>query len=135
MKINFEKQKLHLELTQNIITRMNNNSFAIKGWTVTLITAIYGLAITTSNKNILYLSVFVNIAFWGLDAYYLYQERLYRKLYDSVRLNENLIDFSLNATIYKGANRTWLRSIFSITMLALYLSILIVTVVLISVMQ
>ena len=39
------------------------------------------------------------IVFWGLDAYYLLQEKLYRLLYDKVRqTEEDNIDFSLNAT-------------------------------------
>lgn len=130
--MDFEKQKLHLELVQNVITRMNSNSFAIKGWVITLVTAIYGLAISTSNKSILYLSIFVTLTFWGLDGYYLYQERLYRKLYDYVRLEGTSTDFNLNASIYKGAGRTWFGSTFSITMLVLYLSILVVTVILIA---
>ena len=39
------------------------------------------------------------IVFWGLDAYYLLQERLYRSLYDRVRkTEEENIDFALKAT-------------------------------------
>lgn len=39
----------HLEFIQNIITRMNTNSFQIKGWAVTIVYAL--LAIYASSKN------------------------------------------------------------------------------------
>lgn len=45
------------------------------------------------------------IVFWFLDSYYLYQERLYRSLYNNVTKKENKdIDFSLNATIYANSS-------------------------------
>ena len=44
------EQKLkHLEFIQNVINRMNSNSFLIKGWAVTLIAAIFALAAKDSN--------------------------------------------------------------------------------------
>ena len=33
-----ENKLKHLEFIQNIITRMNSNSFVIKGWSITLVT-------------------------------------------------------------------------------------------------
>ena len=39
--------------------------------------------------------------FWILDSYYLQQERLYRELYDDVRLQtEEKIDFSMKLSDY-----------------------------------
>ena len=35
-----EDKLKHLEFIQNIITRMNTNSFLIKGWAVTIASAI-----------------------------------------------------------------------------------------------
>ena len=39
-----EKKLKHLEFIQNVILRMNNNSFLIKGWAITLISALFALA-------------------------------------------------------------------------------------------
>ena len=64
----------HLEFIQNIITRINTNSFQLKGMSVTITAAL--LALTATNFNILFASVvyFSLLIFWGLDAYYLSQE-------------------------------------------------------------
>ena len=48
-----EKLK-HLEFIQNVITRMNRNSFQLKGWAITIVSAILALAASTKNYDILY---------------------------------------------------------------------------------
>ncbi len=91
-----ENKLKHLEFIQNIITRMNTNSFQIKGMSITITAAL--LALTASDYNILYVSIvyFSLFIFWGLDAYYLSQEKGYRELYEEVRgLTEDNIDFNL----------------------------------------
>ena len=75
----------HLELIQNIITRMAQNSFAYKGWMLTILTGLLALSIQEINSGIHLISIVPIVGFWGLDAYYLRQERLFRKLYDHVR--------------------------------------------------
>ncbi len=39
-----EKKIKHLEMIESIIERMGNNSFQLKGWTVTLVTIIGALS-------------------------------------------------------------------------------------------
>ena len=39
-----EKKMQHLQMIQDVITRMANNSFMLKGWAVTLIAGIFALA-------------------------------------------------------------------------------------------
>ena len=39
----------HLEFIQNVITRMNTNSFQIKGWSIVVVSAL--LAIYASTKD------------------------------------------------------------------------------------
>ncbi len=68
-----------IEVTQEIIKRMASNSFVIKGWTITLVVITMILSGIMVNLT---LALFPAIVFWGLDAYYLHQERLFRKLYD-----------------------------------------------------
>lgn len=125
-----EKKFKHLEMIQGIINRMASNSFMLKGWAVTLVAGVYALASKDTNK-IYYLITYVPIViFWGLDAYYLRQERLYRKLYDKVRKQEEKdIDFSMNATLPEFMNKktSYLDTLFSVTELWFYLPLAFLT--------
>src|SRR3989339_280331 len=75
----------HLDYIQNAINRMANNSFLIKGWAITFISLLFILSVKESNIWYLILTFLPLFCFWGLDAYYLRQEKLFRKLYDLVR--------------------------------------------------
>jgi hypothetical protein len=97
-----EAKLKHLEMIQGIINRMAGNSFLLKGWSVTLISALFALAAKDSNQFFLYLAYFPCVAFWSLDGYFLWQERMYRKLYQEVSAKDtNAIDFDMNATKFK----------------------------------
>ena len=87
----------HLQMIQSVISRMAGNSFLLKGWAVTLIAGIFAL-LSNDIEELYFLIAYIPILiFWGLDSYYLCQERRYRKLYDLVRLKEDThIDFSMN---------------------------------------
>jgi hypothetical protein len=88
----------HLEMIQDIVKRMANNSFLLKGWTVTLVSALFVLSEVGKNQNFVLLAFLPALVFWGLDAY-LRQERLFRKLYDKIRTADpSNIDFSMNTT-------------------------------------
>jgi hypothetical protein len=90
----------HLEFIQGVINRMGFNSFILKGWTITLVAALFALAQKETNSVSMCLAYFPTVIFWLLDSYYLWQERLFRKLYDKVRLmNESQIDFSMNTSV------------------------------------
>lgn len=123
-----EDRRLYLELIQAIITRMNNNSFLIKGWAITLITGIFAVAISSGKYDIFYLSFFIVLMFWFLDGYYLYQERLYRGLYNHVRLNKAAANYDLDARLYKSKKNSWLYSTFSLTLFVFYCSLLLITI-------
>ena len=89
-----ENKIKHLEIIQGVINRMAGNSFALKGWAVTLVAGIFALASKDADKLYFLVAYIPIIVFWGLDSYYLLQERLYRSLYDKVRLlPEDMIDF------------------------------------------
>lgn len=94
-----ENKIKHLEFIQQTIYRLADNSFRLKQWSVFLAAATLALLSqqpTSTGWNRL-ISLIPVLVFWGLDGYFLWQERLYRKLYDQVRiLNENEIDFSMN---------------------------------------
>lgn len=112
----------HLEFIQNTIIRMNSNSFMIKGWTITLVAALFALAAKDANINYVLISYIVIPVFWGLDGYFLAQERQYRGLYDKVRtINNEEIDFSMDASSYAVGKATWVCSTFSISLTPFYL--------------
>ena len=96
-----ESKLKHLELIQGVINRMAGNSFLLKGWSVTLISALFALAAKDSNQFFIYLAYFPCVTFWGLDGYFLWQERMYRKLYKKVsETAPESIDFGMNAKKY-----------------------------------
>ena len=129
-EIIMENKLKHLEMIQGIINRMAGNSFMLNGWAVTLVAGIYALASKDADK-IYYLITYVPIViFWGLDAYYLRQERLYRKLYDKVRKQrDNEIDFSMNAALpeFKTEKTSYLNTLLSVTELWFYLPLALLT--------
>ena len=94
-------RQTYLSLIQGIINRLSNNSFLLKGWSVILVAGLFTLSDITENGQMIILAYFPAIAFWGLDAYYLRQERLYRKLYESVREKEHDVDFSMNVSEFE----------------------------------
>ena len=119
-----ESKHKHLEMNQGVINRMANNSFMLKGWAVTLVAGIFALASRDTSKIYFLIAYVPIITFWGLDAYYLRLERLYRKLYDHVRGNGvDEIDFSMNAMLpeFMTAKTSYLNTLMSITELWFYL--------------
>jgi len=94
--------------------------------------AMFVLAVKNSQLLFVYLACFLVIPFWFLDGYYLYQERLFRKLYDRVRkLPKSKIDFSMNTEVVKTDEYTWFKAIISKTLVIFYgvISFLIILVI------
>lgn len=118
-----ENKIKHLEMIQGVINRMAGNSFALKGWAVTLVAGIFVLAGKDTDKLYFLVAYIPVIVFWWLDAYYLLQERLYRSLYEKVRNTEEKdIDFSLKATEkeFDSKNNCFCSCFFSKTIFAFY---------------
>ena len=108
----------HLEFIQSVVSRLASDSFRIKGWTVILISALFVLLIRENRTDLIGVGFLPVLFFWGLDGYFLWQERLYRQLYDHVRtLRDDDVDFSMDASLF-GA--TWLRTVFSRTLVSFY---------------
>ena len=118
-----ENKRKHLEFIQGVITRMAGNLFFLRGWTITLIVALFALFVKGAKADYIFIIYFPVIIFWILDGYFLSQERLFRALYNHVRkLDEKEIDFSMNTSEYNEDKRNgWLRSMFSSTLLFFYL--------------
>jgi hypothetical protein len=127
-----EKKIKHLEMIQNIITRLANNSFSLKGWTVIFIAAVLGFAIKESDPYYIPLVLFPIFAFWGLDGYYLRQEKLFRALYDKVRKSdEQDINFEMDISSTEDEVDNWRSVCVSPTIIGFYGPILTVILILI----
>jgi uncharacterized membrane protein len=128
----FSDKHKHLEFLQGAINRMAGNLFLLKGWTVTLIAALFALAAKDANRGFVYFAYFPLLVFWILDGYFLSQERCFRCLYDRVRqLDESQIDFSMDTRAFKGeARNTWFGACFSRTLLVYYVSLAVMLLVL-----
>lgn len=118
-----ENKWKHLEFIQGVISRMAGNLFFLRGWTITLIAALFTFFVKGENTDFIFVVYFPVIIFWILDGYFLSQERLFRALYNHVRkLDEKDIDFSMNTSEYKKDKRNgWICSMFSGTLLFFYL--------------
>lgn len=118
-----EKKLKHLEFIQQAINRMASNLFLLKGWTVTLIAAMFALAANESKGFYFVLAYFPTLMFWLLDGYFLSQERRFRSLYDHVtKLDESAIDFSMDTQPFKDSppRNKWSHALFSPTLLIYY---------------
>lgn len=118
-----ETKLKHLEFIQQAINRMASNLFLLKGWTVTLIAAMFALAAKESKDFYFVLAYFPTLMFWLLDGYFLSQERRFRSLYDHVsKLEENAIDFSMDTQPFKDTppKNKWSHALFSSTLLIYY---------------
>jgi hypothetical protein len=108
----------HLQMIEEVIKRMSSNSFLLKGWSLTVVAALGGLAIANKRSELVYGPLFTSLMFWCLDGYYLRLEQLFRRLYDSVRtapvntLSDSM--FSMQTTKYAGDARGWFHIMFSV---------------------
>ncbi len=118
----------HLEMIQNVISRMASNSFLLKGWTVTLVVGLLAFAnIKEMNADFMFLALVPALFFWVLDGYFIHQERLYVKLYEHVTtLNNNQIDFSLDASQYEEKTGGLVAAFWSNTLKLFYMPTLLV---------
>ena len=118
-----------IEIIQDIIRRMAFNSFMIKGWTITLVAVVLLLKGSKYQVFIAYIPLLV---FWFLDAYFLWQERLYRHLYNWVvnnRLKTDEYLFDMNAYRFRDKEQSIWRIMFSITLGWFYGSIFVLTLI------
>ncbi|WRB94393.1 hypothetical protein KVE28_07090 [Helicobacter pylori] len=71
-----------LKILQGVINRMAQNSLECKKWTLALAVGVLSLKIEAiSNSYGLCVLGVLLLCFWFLDAYYLMQEKLFRKQY------------------------------------------------------
>ncbi|OLB81480.1 MAG: hypothetical protein AUI14_03125 [Actinobacteria bacterium 13_2_20CM_2_71_6] len=76
----------HIELIQEVINRHAQNSFIVRGWSVTLVSAVFAVLVTQGGtaRGLVLLAIAPTLIFWGLDAYFLWKERQFRRLFAAV---------------------------------------------------
>lgn len=123
----------HLRMIQAIIGRMGQNSFLLKGWSVTLTVGILAAATAGREVGFALLALLPALVFWGLDAFYLRQERLFRALHDDVcaSFGKDPVIFSLDTRKVQATVTSWWRTLFAKTVLGLHgplvISIILIT--------
>lgn len=113
----------HLEFLQNNISRMNQCSFQIKGWAITLasaLVAVFAATISTEcsrgNRIYIFVAITSTVLFWILDSMYLSKERKFVGMYNDVigisngpnQAHNNLANYEITMKKYSG----WKYSIF-----------------------
>lgn len=89
-KTRMKPNEKHLEFLQNNISRMNQCSFHMKGWAITLASAMVAVFVTSitkenpGNKIYIYAAIASTVLFWSLDALYLSKERKFIAIYNDV---------------------------------------------------
>jgi hypothetical protein len=118
----------HLEFIQNVITRMNTNSFQVKGWTVTIVSVLLALYASARESGFILVGIVPVLVFWFLDAYYLTQERRFRGLYDDVAgVSEKAKPvklFSMNTAAYSERKHSYWRVLLSRTIWPMYVPLM-----------
>jgi hypothetical protein len=95
-----EKVAKHVEQVQLVVNRMAANGFILKGWSVTVVVGLLAFAVEHRIWFGAIVGLLPALSFWWLDAYYLRQERLFRKLHDYVRrggLQDNIYSMDTSA--------------------------------------
>lgn len=112
-----DRKLKHLEFAQNVINRLSTNSFLLKGWTVVLVGSLFVLSAQDADAGFIYLAFLPAFVFWGLDGYFLWQERVYRELYNRIRMKDaDDIDFNMDTREVSSDVSGWLHAVFSKTL-------------------
>lgn len=116
-----EEKIKHLEMIQGVITRMNSNSFQIKGWYITILSALGAIYASNPKPAFVAVGILPTVLFWAMDAYFLQQERKFRGLYQEIIKGESaLIPFDMPIGRYTLGFYTFCSSFWSKTIVGLY---------------
>ena len=119
---NGERVVKHLEFIQGVVNRLGNNASLLKGWSMTVLVAGSLLMVRfRPDQPLLALTLLVPVlGFWLIDAYFLWQERLFRAEYDRVRQQDET-DFAMKPLQHKDKPKhSWPAAFFSVTLVVFY---------------
>jgi hypothetical protein len=117
----------HLEFIHNIIARLAGNSFWLKGWSVTLIAAIFAVAAGDVTVYLLFVAILPALAFWGLDAFYVGQERIFRDMHKDAVAGK-LALMCMETSEYEKKWEGWVGDLFSRSVLPFHLPVVLVVI-------
>lgn len=116
-----------IDLIQGCINRMANNSFLLRGWSITIIAAVIAIARDKVLLEPLLLLCGVLIpllCFWYLDTFFLHTEEMYRKMYEWVldkRKSDDLeYQYDLNPHRFNNEVDSFCKVMFSKTLRVFY---------------
>lgn len=124
-----EIKEKHLEIVQGVVNRLAYNSFFIKGWAITLLTGLMAVYAASGDKVFIILAIVPILLFWFLDSYYLWQERLFRRLYAEIVAGSYPSDFSINIEKINKSDISYIGVVFSKTIFPLYFIIILLLVI------
>ena len=96
VKVNHDDKIAHLQMIQGVIDRMSTSAAVYKGFAATIVTGIAAISFTDVRSRVLLAAFLPVVCFLAMDTYYLQLEKKYRILYEKVRTEVVLSDFSLN---------------------------------------
>ena len=108
----------------NNVYNMASNSFMLKGWAVTIASAVLVLMDGDHTEFTILVILIPLLFFWALDSYYLKLERKYRKLYDRVRMQRET-DFDMNISECPNERWAW----YSKTEICFYLPLILIALI------
>ena len=116
-----EDRRKHLEFIQNVIARLAQSSFLIKGWATTVLSGLFWLLLERKACSLRQALVPLApaIIFWLLDGYYLAQERRFRDLFTKVA--KGLVEEPFAMSPPPMGWRDYTKALFSRTVVPLYL--------------
>lgn len=122
-----ENKLKHMEFIQATICRLNTNSFQLKCGMITILAALLTFFASSTNRFYVIIAIVTTVLFWGLDAYYLQQERKFRGIYNDVAnlssKDERILvkEFEMPTQKYTGRKYSYFGALCSKTILPLYL--------------
>ena len=90
-----------LNLIQTQIQRMAGNSFIVKGWYTTFMSAFIVYIFTKNDFSLIFLGVILTLGCFISDCYFLYLENRYREKYSWVINNIDNDNFLFNLDPYE----------------------------------
>ena len=124
----------HLKIIQAVVYRMGRNSFAIKTASLTVIAGLLAVSLGINSWEVAAIGTIPMSMLWGLDAFFIRQERIFRRLYDIVRIGPakdlgSADYFSMNTGQAQSEVGTVLTTMFSRTLPFFYIPLIVALVI------
>lgn len=126
MPMNSDQLK-YLDILQNTITRMAENSAKIKNWFIISTGGLLSIFFTQDiqDENLLWVAVIITILFYFSDTFYLMLEKSFRKKFENFINDPNTKLFDMNIKEYKNFKTFW-KAFKSFSMIPYWMSIIVI---------